>query len=137
MYHISDASADLRARFMRTLFRRALVSGWAVSPAPWQWAEFIGRSDIEMQVGDQDERPRAALHSVLHVMDLDSRETCRLTLVPNGTADPGSGKIPIFSPLGMALLGRRKGQMAEAQFMRCSIRLVILDVAPTAREDAP
>lgn len=137
MYRTSDASAGLRARFMHTLVRRALVSGWAVSPAPWQWAEFIGRSDEEMQTSEPDGRARAALYSVLHVMDLDNKETCRLVLVPNDMADPASGKIPIFSPLGMALLGRRKGQMAEARFMRFSMRLVLLDVEHGTREDMP
>lgn len=137
MCRMRDASAGLRERLGRSLVRRALASSWGVSSAPWQFAEFVARSDHETLAYDADARPYATLFSILHVMDLDTGEKHCLTLVPPGKAEPDKGRIPVFSPLGISLVGRRKGQMAEALFLRCSLRLVILDVLPPGQEQAP
>lgn len=128
------AHAGSRARTLQTVFDYAMRCGWSVSASPWQLADFISRLDEPGEEQGFDERPRVQPGSRLLVMDLESRETFPVTLVMPGKADPQRGKVSVFSPLGMALIGRRKGQFAEAEFLRFRMPLVIVDIAQADQE---
>jgi regulator of nucleoside diphosphate kinase len=49
------------------------------------------------------------MNSEVKVRDLDTYETIVFRIVFPRAADAGAGKISVLAPLGMAVLGRRKG----------------------------
>jgi regulator of nucleoside diphosphate kinase len=51
------------------------------------------------------------MHSSVRLLDLDSGERRRCTLVFPGEAGREEGALSIFAPLGAALLGRREGEV--------------------------
>jgi regulator of nucleoside diphosphate kinase len=53
------------------------------------------------------------MHSTFRVLDLDSREERRCTLVFPGETSGAEGSLSIFAPLGAALLGRQQGEVVE------------------------
>ena len=131
------AHAGSRARFLQAVFEYALRCRWGVPASPWQLADFISRLDQPAEEHDFDLRPRIVPGSRVLVMDLDSREEFSVTLVMPGKEDPEEGQVSVFSPLGMALIGRRKGQFAEVEFLRCRLPLVIVDVTQVHQEVGP
>jgi regulator of nucleoside diphosphate kinase len=53
------------------------------------------------------------MHSQFRVIDLDTREERRYTLVFPGETSTADGTLSIFAPLGAALLGRQQGEVVE------------------------
>ncbi len=53
------------------------------------------------------------MHSQFRIIDLDTREERRCTLVFPGETAEGDEKLSIFAPLGAALLGRELGEVVE------------------------
>ncbi|HSV94169.1 MAG TPA: GreA/GreB family elongation factor [Desulfobacterales bacterium] len=53
------------------------------------------------------------MHSSFSLLDLDTRQRRRCTLVFPGEATRVEGALSIFAPLGVALLGRREGEVVE------------------------
>lgn len=53
------------------------------------------------------------MHSTFRVLDLDTREEQRCTLVFPGETSTADGTLSIFAPLGAALLGRQQGEVVE------------------------
>ncbi len=53
------------------------------------------------------------------------------TLVSEAEADLKSGKISVTSPIGKALLGKKVGEMAEAEAPSGSIHFRVLDISLT------
>lgn len=68
----------------------------------------------------------------VRVRELDSGERLDLELVGPFEADPHTGRISTASPLGRALLGRRRGEVAEIDAPRGRLRFKILAVVETA-----
>ncbi|MCH8544468.1 MAG: GreA/GreB family elongation factor [Alcanivorax sp.] len=81
--------------------------------------------------------PRAALHSRLEILELESREVTSLTLVRPEDSEPDNGLVSILSPLGQALTGRRRGQVTEAEFLGYRLPLAILNVIPLDQDATP
>jgi regulator of nucleoside diphosphate kinase len=53
------------------------------------------------------------MHSTFSLLDLDTRQRRRCTLVFPGETAREDGALSIFAPLGAALLGRREGEVVE------------------------
>ena len=53
------------------------------------------------------------LGAVIHLKDLSSEREFKYTIVGSGEADPFVGKISNESPIGVALLGRRIGEIVK------------------------
>lgn len=68
-------------------------------------AELVADSDIKADV--------IQLHSRFEVEDIASEKIFRLCITPPDLADFKEKKISIFSPLGVALFGYRKGMTVE------------------------
>ncbi len=137
MTHLHRAHADLRAHPPQLLFRRALYAGWGVSPSPWRLADLLDRLGSDNLDDEVDDRPCITLGSKAILMDLESEDTFSITLVTPEEADPEKGLVSVFSPLGLALAGRRKGQYVEAEFLRYRLPIVVMNVIPTRQEVEP
>jgi len=59
----------------------------------------------------------------------ESKDTCRYQLVGSGEADPAENRISNESPIGSALLGKKKGQSVEVLTPRGKISYTIIDVS--------
>jgi transcription elongation factor GreA len=64
----------------------------------------------------------------VRLRDLSSGERLELELVGPLEADPAAGRISTASPLGRAILGRRRGQIAEVDAPRGRLRFEVLRV---------
>jgi transcription elongation factor GreA len=85
---------------------------------------------VEPQPGNGrvDVGERVALH------DLDSGERLELELVGHLEADPCAGRISVVSPLGKAVVGLRRGQIAgvETPLGRRRVKVVAVEPPPPA-----
>ena len=66
--------------------------------------------------------------SVVKIFDYDFDEEVEYTIVGSAEADPYSFKISNESPVGKALLGRKKGEEVEVTVPDGIIKLKILDI---------
>jgi len=67
--------------------------------------------------------------SRVRVMDLDIDEEETYELVGPGQENPDKGRILSTSPIGQGLLGRKKGETAEIQVPRGTIRFKVLEIS--------
>jgi transcription elongation factor GreA len=79
---------------------------------------------VEPQVGNG----RIDVGERVRLRNLDSGERLELELVGPLEADPTDGRISIASPLGKAIQGLRRGQIAEIDAPRGTLRYKILAV---------
>jgi transcription elongation factor GreA len=87
--------------------------------------ERLGRAQVvEPQVGNG----RIDVGERVRLRNLDSGERLELELVGPLEADPTDGRISIASPLGKAIQGLRRGQIAEIDAPRGTLRYKILAV---------
>ncbi len=63
------------------------------------------------------------------VMDLDMDEEETFELVGPGQENPDRNRILTSSPIAQGLLGKKKGEVAEIQVPRGTIRFKVLDIA--------
>jgi transcription elongation factor GreA len=75
------------------------------------------RQDGEVDVGER-----------VTVLDLDSAEVTDYRLVGTGESDPMAHEVSYESPIGAALLGRRVGDIVEADTPRGRRRLEIVEL---------
>jgi transcription elongation factor GreA len=70
----------------------------------------------------------------VRVRDLDSGERIELELVGPLEADPSEGRISVVSPLGKAVVGLRRGQVAgvETPLGRRRVQVVAVEPPPPA-----
>ena len=68
----------------------------------------------------------------VRLRDLESGERFEVELVGPPEADPTAGRISIASPLGIAVVGLRRGQIAEVDAPRGRRRFKVLAVEPPA-----
>ena len=64
----------------------------------------------------------------VRLRDLDTGEQLRFEVVGSLESDPAAGRISAVSPVGRALLGRRKGEVAVAAAPKGTVRFRILDI---------
>jgi len=67
--------------------------------------------------------------SKVKVMDLDMDEEEEFELVGPGQDDPDKNRILTTSPIGQGLLGKKKGEVAEIEVPRGTIRFKVLEIA--------
>jgi transcription elongation factor GreA len=60
--------------------------------------------------------------------DVDAGETIEYDIVGSAEADPGGNKLSNESPVGKAILGRKKGETVEVTAPRGSLKFKILDI---------
>ena len=63
------------------------------------------------------------------VKDLDEGDEESFTLVGPGQENPDQNRILTGSPIGQGLLGKKKGQIAEIQVPRGTVRFKVLDIS--------
>ena len=66
--------------------------------------------------------------------DIESGEKVEYELVGSLEADPLSGRISAASPLGQAVLGKRRGDVAVVDAPRGRLRLKIVAIQPVASD---
>jgi transcription elongation factor GreA len=71
----------------------------------------------------------AAFGSTVEVEDEQSGRRAKYTLVAQREADTGQGKISIDSPVGVALKGKRVGEVASVATPRGERRMKVVSVA--------
>ena len=64
----------------------------------------------------------------VRLRDLETGERVEYELVGSLESDPAAGRISAASPVGRALLGRRKGEVATAEVPKGTVHLKILEI---------
>ncbi len=83
---------------------------------------------------DKDSLPKGevAFGSRVTVFDQDMDEETTFELVSPGQEDPDKGRILTSSPIGQALLGKKKGEVAEVHAPKAVLKFKVLKIE-TAR----
>lgn len=79
-------------------------------------------------VEPQEGNGRVDVGERLRLRDLDSGQRFELELVSPLESDPAAGRISVASPIGRAVVGLRRGQIAEVDAPRGKIRLKVLAI---------
>ncbi len=85
-------------------------------------------SFLEAQERSGSKLPRVWPNSHVTVKNLDSGETYGYKLVFPNEADGGKGNISLLTPLGMALIGRERGESFVYNSPGGLVRMVLLDL---------
>src|SRR5687767_13817719 len=64
----------------------------------------------------------------VRLKDIDANETVEYTIVGSAEADPAEHKLSNESPVGKAIIGRKKGETVEVSAPRGSLKFKIIDV---------
>ena len=64
----------------------------------------------------------------VRLKDMDANETVEYRLVGSAEADPAQQKLSNESPVGRAIIGRKKGEVVEVAAPRGSLKYKILDI---------
>jgi transcription elongation factor GreA len=66
--------------------------------------------------------------TVVRLRDVDAKETIEYTIVGSAEANPAEYKLSNESPVGRAILGRKKGETVEVSAPRGSLKYKIMDI---------
>jgi transcription elongation factor GreA len=69
-----------------------------------------------------------AVGMIVRLRDLDAKETVEYTIVGSAEANPAERKLSNESPVGRAIIGRKKGETVEVATPRGSMKYKIMDV---------
>ncbi|WP_069650605.1 transcription elongation factor GreA [Caloranaerobacter ferrireducens] len=83
-------------------------------------ARIIDDEDINLEI--------VSIGTKVKVKDLEFDEEIEYTIVGSAEADPYEGKISNESPVGEALIGRKKGEIVEVQVPDGVIRYEVLEI---------
>ena len=64
----------------------------------------------------------------VRLKDMDANQTVEYSIVGSAEADPAENKLSNESPVGKAIMGRKKGQVVEVAAPRGSLKYKILDI---------
>ncbi len=64
----------------------------------------------------------------VRLRDVDARETIEYTIVGSAEANPAEHKLSNESPVGRAIIGRKKGETVEVSAPRGSLKYKIMDI---------
>jgi transcription elongation factor GreA len=67
--------------------------------------------------------------SKVRLRDVDAKKTVEYRIVGSAEADPDENKLSNESPVGKAILGRKKGETVEVSAPRGSLKFKILEIA--------
>jgi len=78
---------------------------------------------------DKEENPDCVLlGSEVLVKNIKNKKECKYTILDYVESEPDCGKISISSPIGKALLGKRKGDIVEVRVPAGHIKYKVLDI---------
>ena len=83
-------------------------------------ARVIDTSDVDTSV--------VSVGTLVRLRDVDAKETVEYHIVGSAEADPAGNKLSNESPVGKAIIGRRKGETVEVAAPRGSLKFKILDI---------
>jgi transcription elongation factor GreA len=66
--------------------------------------------------------------TIVRLRDIDAKETIEYTIVGSAEADPAEYRLSNESPVGRAILGRKKGETVEVTAPRGSLKYKIMDI---------
>jgi transcription elongation factor GreA len=66
--------------------------------------------------------------TIVRLRDVDAKETIEYTIVGSAEADPAEYRLSNESPVGRAILGRKKGETVEVSAPRGSLKYKIMDI---------
>ncbi len=66
--------------------------------------------------------------SLVRLRDVDAKQTFEYHIVGSAEADPAANKVSNESPVGKAILGRKKGEVVEVTAPRGALKFKILDI---------
>jgi transcription elongation factor GreA len=69
-----------------------------------------------------------AVGTKVRLKDMDANETVEYRIVGSAEADPSQQKLSNESPVGRAIIGRKKGEVVEVAAPRGSLKYKILDI---------
>ena len=76
-----------------------------------------------------------AIGSKVRLKDLETQKTLEYEIVGSGEGNPAEGRVSSESPVGGALLGRRKGDVVDVETPRGVWQLKLLRVHPAGAEE--
>ena len=80
----------------------------------------------EIMTADPSNSPHIIFGAVVSVKNLATGKSMEYTLVGSDEVDPMTGKISSASPVGQSLIGKKTGDVVEAQLPKGSLKLEIL-----------
>jgi transcription elongation factor GreA len=83
-------------------------------------ARVIGKHEITSDV--------VSIGSHVRLKDMDANETVEYHIVGSAEANPAQHKLSNESPVGKAILGRKKGEVVEVAAPRGSLKFKIMDI---------
>jgi transcription elongation factor GreA len=83
-------------------------------------ARVIGKHEITSDV--------VSIGSHVRLKDMDANETVEYHIVGSAEANPSQHKLSNESPVGRAILGRKKGEVVEVAAPRGALKFKILDI---------
>jgi transcription elongation factor GreA len=83
-------------------------------------ARVIEKGDVSSDV--------VSIGSRVKLRDIDANETVEYHVVGSAEANPAEHKLSNESPVGKAILGRKKGEVVEVAAPRGSLKFKILDI---------
>ena len=128
--------AEVTERLREAFARGAGASGSAEYQAArddqalleWRIAELQSRLEIARVAEPDPGNGMVDVGEVVRLRDLDSSAWVEYEVVGPLEADPVAGRISVASPLGRALLGRRKGDAVEVEAPGGRFRFRILRI---------
>jgi transcription elongation factor GreA len=66
--------------------------------------------------------------SRVRLKDMDANETIEYTIVGSAEANPAQNRLSNESPVGKAILGRKKGEIVEVAAPRGALKFKIMDI---------
>jgi transcription elongation factor GreA len=83
-------------------------------------ARVIEKKDIAKDV--------VSVGSKVRLRDLDAKQTVEYRIVGSAEADPAENKLSNESPVGKAIIGKKKGETVEVSAPRGSMKFKILEI---------
>ena len=83
-------------------------------------ARVIQKKDVAKDV--------VSVGSVVRLKDMDANETVEYHIVGSAEANPADRKLSNESPVGKAILGRKKGEVVEVSAPRGALKFKILEI---------
>jgi transcription elongation factor GreA len=83
-------------------------------------ARVIDTEDVDTSV--------VSLGSKVRLRDMDAKETVEYHIVGSAEANPAEQKLSNESPVGKAIMGRKKGEVVEVTAPRGALKFKIMDI---------
>ena len=83
-------------------------------------ARVIDTADVDTSV--------VSVGSVVRLRDVDAKETLEYHIVGSAEANPAENKLSNESPVGKAIIGKKKGETVEVAAPRGSMKFKILEI---------